>query len=83
MLKPYSTAGPARTDPAAHDTRASAAQPRRGLGWLPPPHRRLTVGSRTSARETGDEELTAAQLVDGDSSGESSGAMAFTSPVRI
>ena len=44
---------------------------------------RLTTGPRETERQAREEGKTAAQLVAGDSSDESSGATAFTSPVRI
>ena len=44
---------------------------------------RLTMGPHATERQTGEEEETAVQLVAGDSSGESSGATAVTSPARI
>ena len=66
--------------PAKH----ALAWPRtqRGLGQAPASAQRLTRGSHTTERQTGEEERTAAWLVAGDSSGEAIGANVFTSPVR-
>ena len=47
---------------------------------LPPQPRRLTAGSRVTARQAGEAKETAAKLVAGDFSGESNSANSFASP---
>ena len=66
--------------PAKH----ALARPRTwcGPGQAPASAQRLTRGSRTTERQTGEEERTAAWLVVGDSSGEAIGANVFTSPMH-
>ena len=61
------------------------AQPRHDVAQdsLPPLLQRLTMGPRKAERQAGEEEKTAAQLVADDISGESIGAMVFTSPMCI
>ena len=71
---------------ATHNARAyagaGAVQKRRSPHRLPPASATYT-GSHGSAREQGRKKRAAAKLVAGDSSGEASGATAFTSPVCI
>ena len=54
--RPESTRRPAKHTPAY----ASAAQKRRGPGQAPASARQLTSGARTTERQTGEEERTAA-----------------------
>ena len=64
---------------AAHE--AYMRGPRRGVAHagLPPQPRRLTAGSRVTARQAGEEKETAAKLVAGSFSGEGKGVYMLAS----
>ena len=83
-LNPNSTCWAGPKDTAAREARAGAAQNSARPSQAPACARqRLTSGARRSARQTGEEKETAAQLVDGDRSSDSSGATAFASSMCI
>ena len=56
----YSTAGPARTDPAAHDTRAGVAQNAAQPTLAPALTQRLTTGPHATERQIGKRRKTTA-----------------------
>ena len=81
MEKPTQLLGQPK-ETAAHEQRWRGLDNGAAHAGLPPQPRRLTAGSRVTARQAGEEKETAVKLVAGDFSGETIDATVFASLVR-